>query len=139
MTADESIASQVRAWVQKAEHDLMNASHTLKLGRKCPTETVAFHAQQCAEKYIKALLVWRKKTFPRTHDIALLMELLPAGCRVFLESEWQELLTDYAVTTRYPGDDEPITLAQARQAVNITRRIRKQIRELLPQEALRKL
>jgi predicted nucleotidyltransferase len=47
----------VRGWVVKAEHDLRNAEHTLTLEEDCPLDTVAFHAQQCVEKYLKALLV----------------------------------------------------------------------------------
>jgi hypothetical protein len=47
------------------------------------------------------------------------------------------LLTDYATVTRYPGDYEPIPLSEARKAVAIVRRFRKQIRALLPKEALR--
>ena len=37
----------VRQWVQKAEHDLKNAEHTLTLEDDCPFDTVCFHAQQC--------------------------------------------------------------------------------------------
>ena len=49
----------VRQWVEKAEHDLRNAEHTLTLQDNCPMDTVCFHGQQCAETYIKALLVLR--------------------------------------------------------------------------------
>jgi len=41
-----------RQWVQKAENDLKNAAYTLQMGEGCPTDTVCFHAQQCAEKYL---------------------------------------------------------------------------------------
>lgn len=58
-----------RGWVRKAESDLIMASHTLKLGTDCPTDTVCFHAQQTVEKYLKALLVVRNIVFPKTHDI----------------------------------------------------------------------
>ena len=43
----------VRQWVAKAENDLRNAEHTLTLQEECPFDTVCFHAQQCAEKYLK--------------------------------------------------------------------------------------
>ena len=46
-----------REWVEKAEEDLTNAEHTLTMEAHCPFSTVCFHAQQCVEKYIKALLV----------------------------------------------------------------------------------
>lgn len=46
-----------RAWIKKAEGDLKTAEHALTLKERCPFDTVCFHAQQCAEKYLKALLV----------------------------------------------------------------------------------
>lgn len=61
MSANAETLRVVRQWVEKAENDLKNATHTLKLGRDCPTDTVCFHAQQCVEKYLKALLVWEGK------------------------------------------------------------------------------
>ena len=47
----------VNQWVEKAEHDLRNAEHTLTLQEDCPFDTVCYHAQQCAEKYLKAFLI----------------------------------------------------------------------------------
>ncbi len=43
-------------WVAKAEGDLRAAAQILKIEKDCPTETVVFHAQQCVEKYLKAVL-----------------------------------------------------------------------------------
>lgn len=47
----------VRQWIEKAENDYRNFQNTLKMGEDCPYDTVCFHAQQCAEKYLKARLV----------------------------------------------------------------------------------
>lgn len=55
----------VRQWIEKADNDLRNATHTLSMGDDCPYDTVCFHAQQCSEKYIKALLADHRSTFPR--------------------------------------------------------------------------
>src|SRR5258708_2803394 len=118
----------VRQWVQKAEHDLTNAAHTLKLGKRAPTDTVCFHAQQCVEKYLKALLVAQEIDFGRTHSISALLALVPTRLRPDLSAQEQELLTDYAVSARYPGDYEEIPLNQAKQAVKVARRVRKQVR-----------
>jgi hypothetical protein len=65
------------------------------------------------------------------------MRLLPATIRPDLSSQEQELLTDYAVSTRYPGDYEAIPLAEAKRAVQIVKRVRKQVRELLPPVSLK--
>jgi HEPN domain-containing protein len=151
MPAAEALSAILREWIRQAEGHLKNASHALKLGRECPTEKVAFHAQQCVEKYIKVALLFYEIEFPpRVYDIEQLVRLLPA--KTF--SRWpvtqQQTLTSYAVyaaTARYPyhfvmarysGDFEPISLREARQAVQIARRVRGQIRRLLPKSDLGK-
>ena len=87
------------------------------MGKDCPTDTVCFHAQQCAEKYLKALLVWKGIPFPKTHDLSSLIAFLPKDLQNLLTGEEQELLTEYATVTRYPGGYEDITLSEARSAV----------------------
>ena len=122
----------VGEWVQKAENDLSNAVQTLKMGNDCPTDTVCFHVQQCVEKYLKALLIYEDKVVIHTHHINTLMVLLPHSIRPELTPKEQAILTNYAVTTRYPGDYDLISLTEARRAVRIARRVRKHVRELLP-------
>jgi len=138
MQRRELLAGVVSEWVRKAENDLRNAAHTLTLDDDCPTDTVCFHAQQCVEKYLKAFMAWEGIPFSKTHDISVLVALLPGGMPELLTAEEQELLTDYAVISRYPGDDEEPSLAAARKAVRIARRVRKHVRALLPREARRK-
>jgi HEPN domain-containing protein len=138
MPADDAVRSIVEQWIYRAEGDLQNASHALKLGRQCPTETVAFHAQQCVEKYIKAVLIFNAIDFPMVHDIEKLVRLLPVRTLAFLTVTDQRILTSYAVTARYPGDFEPISLGEARESVRMARRIRTELRKLLPREVRRK-
>ncbi len=45
MPEAEKVAAIVWEWIEKAENDLKNAAHTLKMGADCPTDTVCFHAQ----------------------------------------------------------------------------------------------
>ncbi len=72
MPAPDPVITVIREWLLKADNDLLTATHTLTLGVKCPTDTVCFHAQQCVEKHIKALLVFRATSFPKKHNIAVL-------------------------------------------------------------------
>ena len=59
------------SWVVKAEEDYEVARSALR--RKKPfTYTACFHAQQCAEKYLKALLVADAHPFSKTHDLLTL-------------------------------------------------------------------
>jgi len=131
------VAATVQRWVEKAENDLFAAAGLLKLGQKRSLDVACFHAQQCVEKYLKGLLVWRGKPFPRTHDLTALVELLPPADRPDLSADEQDRLTRYATITRYPGDYDPLRLSEARNALKIARRIRRQVRKRLPKEALR--
>ncbi len=102
----------IREWLAKADNDLKTAVHTLTLGKDCPTDTVCFHAQQCVEKYIKALLVFRATAFPKTHDIHMLRALLPPKLRPKLDRKVQDRLTDYATELRYPESGPDVLLAE---------------------------
>ena len=133
----EKVAKVVAEWVAKAENDLQTAAHTLKLKQDCPTDTVCFHVQQCVEKYLKAILVSRSTGFPKTHDLEHLMALLPPGVHIELDADQQRRLTDYATALRYPDYPE-VTLAEARKAVALARRVRKEARRFLPRAALRR-
>ncbi len=94
-----------REWVEKAEGDFATAGREMR-ARKAPNyDAVCFHAQQCAEKYLKALLQEADIPFGKTHHlIALLESLLP------LKSSWEtirpqlERLNGFAVYVRYPGE-----------------------------------
>ena len=134
MPEHDELVAIVREWIMKAENDMRTATHTLTLEKDCPTDTVCFHAQQCVEKYLKALLVWRGVRFPKTHSISELIRLVPQDGRPQITPEEQEELTDLAIGARYPGYD-PISLTEARAIVKVARRIRQEIRRLLPREA----
>jgi HEPN domain-containing protein len=138
MPANEQVFMVVRGWIEKAENDLKTAILTLRAGEECPADTVGFHAQQCAEKYLKALLSARGIDFPKTHDLGELVARIIPGISVGLSAEDERRLTAYATVTRYPGAYEPVSLGEARQAVALARRIRDAVRRQLPKEALRR-
>jgi len=58
-----------KLWIKKAENDLVAAEHLLTARPHTPYDTICFHAQQCAEKYLKAFLIFHlnniKMCFPR--------------------------------------------------------------------------
>jgi len=100
-------------WLEQAHGDLRLA----QVGRQdatIPLNLVTFHAQQAVEKAIKALLIQQSVDFPKTHDLQdLLDRLSTSGVPLPADLEEVTALTPYAVQTRYPGFDEPITEAQA--------------------------
>ena len=110
-------AGDAAEWLLHAESDLRYAA----LGRGAPgilQSQVAFHAQQAAEKALKAVLVHASVDFPRTHDLQALLVLIgDAGMAVPPELEGVSALTRFAAETRYPGDPEPITPDELEQAI----------------------
>jgi HEPN domain-containing protein len=136
MPEQAGVLKAVWEWVEKAESDLASAAILLKAGVLCPTDTTCFHAQQGTEKYIKALLVLKGRAFAKIHDIGALVELVSDILRIDVEPAMQDRMTDYATVVRYPGEETVITLAEARRAVRIARRVRSQIRKMLPKGAL---
>jgi HEPN domain-containing protein len=132
MNARPETIHLTRQWVGKAEEDLKNAEHTLTLGEDCPLGTVCFHGQQCAEKYLKALLTYKSVPFPKSHDLLDLLHLIPASAAAGIDVVALSAVNRFSVEARYPGDWEPITRADADQAVAIARRIRDVVRAHLP-------
>lgn len=82
----------------------------------------------------KALLVAQGIEFFKIHDLGELMTLLPAHLRPSLDDTEQDRLTEYATTTRYPGNYETISVSEAHQAVKIARRVRREVRKLLEEK-----
>lgn len=81
-------------------------------------EDACFHAQQCAEKALKALLLRLDIAFPRTHAIEMLLDLLKAyGLVAPTSVDEAYRLSQYAMQTRYPGEWEPVTADEAKWAV----------------------
>jgi HEPN domain-containing protein len=59
--------------VEKAEGDFQTAQREMR-ARKSPNfDSATFHAQQCAEKYLKARLQEAGVNFPHTHDLESLL------------------------------------------------------------------
>ncbi len=136
MSVPPEVLSLVRQWVEKAEEDLLTAEHTLSLGDDCPYGTVCFHAQQCAEKYLKALLASHSTPFPKIHDLLELLPLVPKTIALRLEPMDVATVNRYAIEGRYPGDWEPITREDAEGAVKVARRVREAVRKHLPPAVL---
>ncbi|MEW6359645.1 MAG: HEPN domain-containing protein [Planctomycetota bacterium] len=91
-------------WVTKAEGDWATARREFKSPENPNHDAACFHAQQCAEKYLKARLVEAGEPFPKTHDLSALLDLvLPLEPSWITLREALDRLTDLAVEVRYPG------------------------------------
>jgi len=61
-------------WINKAENDLLSITNNFN-SANIPVEICCFHAQQAAEKYMKAYLISKNLSFPKTHDLEALLRL----------------------------------------------------------------
>ena len=106
-----------REWIRRARSDLALARAERK---GVYLEDLCFHAQQAAEKAIKALLIRRGIQFPYIHDLAKLLSLLEKAAGNLPDSIRQaERLTRFAVETRYPGTGAPVSDKKYREAVRL--------------------
>jgi HEPN domain-containing protein len=117
----------VAEWITKAEGDWVVAEREWRV-RKFPNyDAVCFHAQQCAEKYLKARLRQAGEIPPKIHDLLALLNSV-----VVFEPTWDifrpdmAILSEYAVKFRYPG--ESATKEEARICIHLLRRFRKEAR-----------
>lgn len=129
----EHILERVQKWIQFAEEDLRLAEHALQLSSGCPYRLIVYHAQQCAEKYIKAYLVFHEIDFPYTHNLRKLLQL--CGEELLTVLEQAETLTPFAITTRYPGLDEEVSLSEALSAIELSKKVKDHFIEKLSQQS----
>lgn len=91
-------------WVEKAEGDYITATREFR-ARKAPNfDAVCFHAQQVAEKYLKAVLQEHAYPIPKTHSLADLMALCMKIDPIYqMVQPALNIMDGYAVQFRYPG------------------------------------
>lgn len=98
-------AEQAQRLLRKAAAD-HKAMSVLLASPEVEEDVIGFHAQQAAEKYLKALLSHRRIPFSRTHDLRTLLDLLQAnGLEAPGAVEEICQLFPYAVDFRY--EDPP--------------------------------
>ena len=110
-------------WIRLAEMDSATAHHMFETYHPKPIEIVCFHAQQAAEKMLKAFLVSKGIDFPKTHDLQELC-LLCEGLDIQFNNFHREMVTlnRYSVIPRYPMEWE-ITEADAETALKCSENI----------------
>ena len=92
-------------WATKAEGDFATLQRECDVVDNPNYDGICFHAQQCAEKYLKARLCQAGITFTKIHDLVALLEQVLA-----IEPSWEKFrkdlayLSDFAITFRYPGE-----------------------------------
>jgi len=132
MPHDPALLAETRAWLTKSNRDL-KAAEVLLNSDSAFESIVAHHAQQAAEKSLKAFLEWHQCKFQKTHDLAKLgrqcVDIDPAlGTICGLCAP----LSEFAVQHRYPrGTNEP-SFDEAKEALRLARELFDAILARLP-------
>ncbi len=115
-----------KGWFHKANNDLIAGDYILTM-RNPPTDTVCFHSQQAAEKYLKGFLAFHGKEAPKIHGIEELLSMCSE-----IDNEFSKLLniasdlSGYAVEVRYPLEaDYEITIEEAQHAIETAKKFKK--------------
>lgn len=114
--------SDPRGWLRVA-HDDLAAARVLLTDEALPARMACFHAQQAAEKALKASLVHAAIQFRKTHDLVVLVALQPELVRSEVSEIDLQGLQQWAVDARYPADLPDITSREAAAVVAIADRI----------------
>src|SRR5215471_10085937 len=123
-TPDQGRWDFVQQWLDRAHRDLRAAAILLRDDVQ-DYENAGFHAQQAAEKFLKAFLVRYQIEFPKTHNIAQLRQLIAQQEPALTESlASADALTPYGVECRYPGDLPPLSPDQGAQALQLAEQTR---------------
>lgn len=119
MSTDKDVVVAVRQWLEKAGSDWTTVE-VLVSDKRSPAVAVCFHCQQYVEKLVKAALTLRQIEAPRTHDIRRLCELAIGevpGLSALLDDA--DVLSVYAVQSRYPGEPQVVTPDEMQNAIDI--------------------
>ena len=113
-----------RDWFDKANQDLEMARRAL--GPKTPLpEMACYHAQQCAEKYLKGYLIAHSVPFRFVHDLIYLTQLCadqePALGKLMPAAE---MLGEYGTTVRYPMEGSAVPdIEAAKEAIRLAEQV----------------
>ena len=117
---DPELVGEASRWLRYAADDLDVANELLGGQR---ARHACFHAQQAAEKALKAALVLDGLDVPYTHDLNALRNHLPDSWSVKREHPDLAELTVWAAESRYPGDWAEPTHADAMRVASAARSV----------------
>jgi HEPN domain-containing protein len=117
-----SPADAARRWLRFAQDDLNVAESAVASGDFAP-HIGCYHAQQCGEKALKAILVFLQIRFPFRHDLDEARDLIPPGWDVVTAHPSLGSLSQWATVGRYPGNWPEATDQDARAAARQARAV----------------
>ena len=112
-------------WLVFADEDYATAKDLLK-NDNIYARSICFHCQQAAEKYLKAFIIKNDLPTIKTHNLAVLVGQIKEVDKSVVEIETLAVvLSEYAVTVRYPDDFEKISDDEAISAFEKATEIKK--------------
>jgi HEPN domain-containing protein len=112
-----------QAWLLRAKSNLNLAEKGSRL-KGVLFEDLCFNAQQAAEKALKSVCLAKGLDFPKTHSVVHLVDILEAGGISIPEKVREaDVLTHYAVQSRYPSWVEEVTRDEYREALELAARV----------------
>ena len=119
MPAERRRGDDPTEWLRRGKSNLLRAREDIRLPGVAK-EDLCFDAQQAAEKSVKAVLVHLGVRFPYIHDLGALLTMVEEhGKAVPIHVREAARLTRFAVETRYPGLEEPVTQEEYERAMAI--------------------
>lgn len=95
--------AEARRWLGEAEEELV-VVEVLLADKRSPVRAACFHAHLAAEKALKALVIFRAVPLPKSHDLARLLQLLPADDVLAFDKSGLADLSPWTMEGRYPAD-----------------------------------
>jgi HEPN domain-containing protein len=136
MQPEDARLQDVRAWLSKAELDLKAGAHEMAAPAEGLWGDVMFHAQQAAEKAMKAFLAWHDVPFRKTHNLEELgQQCAVVDAALATVGDQAAPLTEYAWKFRYPGESDEPKRDEAAEAMEAARHVYAAILTRLPAQA----
>lgn len=119
----QEVSKYVTDWISRADEDIKTSEILLREGAM--SNTICFHTQQAAEKYLKAFLASNEKHIRKIHDLVFIL----SAC-VKVDKSFNKLLEDakyldrFYIVARYPADTPEFTAEEAQKAFAAANRIK---------------
>lgn len=126
-----------KSWLKKAKEDLITAETLLDSPEErieFLTASIGFHSQQCVEKCLKAILTFNQKDFKKSHDIHYLLNLSEDEIDSTSSKKIREnadMLNDFVVNARYPGDYEDFNIDESKKAFQTAKTVFTIVKEII--------
>ncbi len=118
----------IQRWIQRAEQDFKLVNIVLDSNDpQIPFNLMCYHCQQCVEKYLKAYIIFLGLSYPKTHNISQLIAVASKVDEGIIELNSTDILTGYAIESRYPDDYYMPSAEEAHEAIRMVKTVKEYI------------